>query len=104
MPRNHPPAVAEGVPFPAALAKGFFEFAGDIAMAFDRAFAAAGDEVHLLDPCLARLVDCIVDQQAARHRERGLGCSLGRGQEPGAEASDAEHDLADRPLRMVLFD
>ena len=38
-------------------------------MILDRALAAAGDEDHLLDPGLARLVDRILDQRPVDHRQ-----------------------------------
>ena len=55
-------------------------------MVLERAFAAAGDEDHLLDPGLARLLDRILDQRPVDDRQHLLGHRLGRGQEAGAEA------------------
>ncbi len=40
----------------------------DIEMVLDRALAATGDEDHLLDPCLTRLINRILNQRPIDHR------------------------------------
>ena len=60
-----------------------------------RGLAAPGDEDHLLDPRLARLVDRILDQRPVDDRDHLLGDALGGGEQAGAEAGDGEHRLAD---------
>ena len=62
----------------------------------DRGLAAAGDEDHLLDPRLARLVDRVLDQRPVDDRQHFLGDRLGRGKETGAETGDGKHGFADR--------
>ena len=64
-------------------------------MILERALAAAGDEDHLLDPGLARLLDRILDQRPVDDRQHLLGDRLGGGKEAGAEPGDREDGLAD---------
>src|SRR3546814_625530 len=73
-----------------------FEFEGDVEMILDRALAAPGDEDHLLDPRLARLVDRILDQRPVDDRQHLLRNRLGGGQEPGAETGNGKDGFADR--------
>ena len=50
-----------------------FELEGDVEIIDQRRFAAPGDEDHLLDPGLARLVDRILDQRPVDDRDHFLG-------------------------------
>ena len=68
----------------AALGHRLFQLERDVEMVLDRALAAPGDEDHLLDPRLARLIDRILDQRTIDDRQHFLGDCLGRGQKPGA--------------------
>ena len=67
----------------------------DVEIVDQRGFPAAGDEDHLLDPRLARLVDRILDQRPVDDRQQFLRDRLGGGQQAGAEAGDGEHGLAE---------
>ncbi len=67
----------------AALAHRGFELERDVEVLDDRGLAAAGDEDHLLDPRLARLVDRVLDQRPVDDRQHLLGNRLGRGEEAG---------------------
>ena len=62
------------------------ELEADVEIIDQRAFAAAGDEDHLLDPRLARFVDGILDQRPIDDRQHFLGDGLGRGEQARAEA------------------
>ena len=62
----------------------------------DRSLAAPGDENHLLDPRLARLVDRILDQRSIDDREQFLRDRLGRREEAGAEPGYGEDGFPDR--------
>jgi hypothetical protein len=66
----------------------------DVEMILDRALAAPGDEDHLLDPRLQRLIDRILDQRPVDDRQHLLGHRLGGGQETRAKAPDGEYGLA----------
>ena len=79
----------------AARGHGRLELISHVEMLDDRGFAAAGDEDHLLDPRLARLVHRILDQRAIDHREHFLGDRLGRGQEARAQPRDREDCFSD---------
>ena len=71
-------------------------------MVLERGLAAAGDEDHLLDPGLERLLDRILDERPVDDGQHLLGDRLGRGQEARAEAGDGEDRLSDflqYPLR-----
>ena len=70
------------------------ELEGDVEMVLDRVLAAAGDEDHLLDAGLERLLDRILDQRLVDDRQHLLGHRLGGGQEAGAEAPHREYGLA----------
>ena len=52
----------------AAIGHCTLELIGDIEMVLDRALAATGDEDHLLDPCLTRLINRILNQRPIDHR------------------------------------
>ena len=79
----------------AARGHGRLELVGNVEMVLERALAAAGDEDHLLDPRLARLLDRILDQRPIEHGQHFLGHRLGGGKEAGAEPGDREDGLAD---------
>jgi hypothetical protein len=78
----------------AALPHRGLELEGDVEIVFERAFAAPGDEDHLLDARLARLVHRILDERPIDDREHLLGECLGGGKEARAEACDGKHCLA----------
>ena len=67
-----------------------------VEMVLDNSFIAAGDEDEMLDSGFARLVHHVLDDRPVDHREHLLRHRLGGGQEPGAEAGNREHSLADR--------
>ena len=67
-----------------------FELEGHVEIIDQRGFAAPGDEDHLLDPGLARLVDRILDQRPIDDRQHFLGHGLGRRKQAGAEPGDRE--------------
>ena len=64
-------------------------------MVLERVLAAAGDEDHLLDPRLARLLDGILDERPVDDRQHLLGDRLGGRKETGAEPGHREDGLAD---------
>ncbi len=72
------------------------ELIGDVEIVFERGLAPPGDEDHLLDARLARLVHGILDERAIDDRQHLLGESLGGRQESRAETGDGEHRLAYR--------
>ncbi len=80
----------------AAFAHRRLELVGDVEMLDDRGLAAPGDEDHLLDPRLARLVHRILDQRPVDDRQHLLGDRLGRGKEARAEPGDRENGFLDR--------
>ncbi len=65
-------------------------------MVLDRALAAPGDEDHLLDAGLQRLVDGILDERAINDGQHFLGKGLGSGQESRTQTTDGKHGLAQR--------
>ena len=71
-------------------------------MVLDRALAATGDENHLLDLRLTRLVHGILDQRTIDHRQHLFGDRLGRRKEAGAEPRHRENSLADGFVRHGL--
>ena len=79
----------------ARLAHRRLELEGDVEIIDQSRFASAGDEDHLLDAGLARLVDRILDQRPIDDRQQLLGDALGRRQKPSPEAGDREDALAD---------
>ncbi len=72
------------------------ELEGVVEMLDNRGLAAPGDEDHLLDPRLARLVHRILDQRAVDDGEQFLGHRLGRGQEARPQPGDGEDGFCDR--------
>jgi len=74
-----------------------FQLEGDVEMVLDRALAATGDEDHLLDPRLARLIYGIPDQRPIDDRQLFLGNGLG-----GRQKADAEPVNRNTALRMAF--
>src|SRR5262249_33900279 len=66
-----------------------------VEMILDHALVASGHENEVLDACLARFVDHMLDERPIDHREHFLRHGLGGRQEPGAEAGDRENGFAD---------
>ena len=71
-----------------------FQLVGDVEMVFERALAAAGDEIELLDAGGLRLLDRVMDQRPVDHRQHLLRHRLGRRQDARAEPGHRKHRLA----------
>ena len=71
------------------------EFKLAVEMVFDDALVAARHEDEELDAGSTRLVHHMLDDRPVDDGQHFLGHRLGGGQEPGAEAGDGEHGLAD---------
>ena len=52
----------------AALAHRAFKLVGNVEMFDDGGLSAPGNKDHLFDPCLPRLIDCILDQRTINDR------------------------------------
>src|SRR5207237_7564249 len=89
------PRAGEGVERLAARHHRRFQLEGRVEMILERAFAAAGDEDHLLDPGLARLLYRILDERLVDDRKHLLRHRLGGGQDARPQAGDGEDGLAD---------
>ena len=77
-----------------ALRQRVVELELDVEMILDDGLVAAGDEDEMLDPCLPRLVDHVLDDRPVDHRQHFLGDRLGGGQESRAQTGNGKDCLA----------
>ena len=80
-----------------------FQLISMVEMVFDRILAASGDEDHVFDPRLPRLIHRILDQRFIDNGQQFFRHGLRRGQKPRAKASDGENGFTNG-LHRALSD
>ncbi len=68
-----------------------FKFVADIEIIDQGVLAPAGNKAEFLDPRLARLIDCILDQRAINDREHFLGHRLRRGEKACSQTGNRQY-------------